>query len=216
MSLAFDAIAGAISGISYYRRWDIGITIASQLLSGVECFSVVSLVDRCMKRCLSEHKAAPAPLLMGLFSAITEEAVYAKILQTEERKWMPFRLLGVLILGMTAAKALIQIPKEAKPPTLDLQIGVVWALTREVLLQTLPSHYSRSILLATDGCLFAFCELKFDYPTKAKVCKFISACCFRVMANQAALNRGFVAALTQHVLFNISRSLDARLQTENS
>jgi hypothetical protein len=129
---------------------------------------------------------------------------------------MPFRLLGALILGMTATKALIAIPKEAKPPTLDLRIGVVWALTREVLLQTLPAHYSRSILLATDGCLFAFCELKFEYPTKAKVCKFISACCFRLVANQAALNRGFAAALSQHVLFNISRSVDAYLQTEKA
>ncbi len=211
MSLAFDAIAGAISGISYYRRWDSGQALVSQLLSGVECFSVVSLVDRCVMRYLSENKGAPAPLLNGLFSAVVEEALYAKILQTEERKWMPFRLLGVLILGMTATKALIQIPKEAQPPNADLKIGIVWALTREVLLQTLPAHYARSVVLATDGCLFALCELEFEYPTKAKICKFISAGCFRMVANHAALNRGFVAALTQHVLFNVSRSLDARL-----
>lgn len=206
----FDVAVAALAGASYYCGWGSGGKISENLFRGVQCFALSNGVDRLAQLIFpTTEKPAEAPLIGGMVHAVVEEIGYAGLLQTENYLWMFPRFAFSLITGMTAVKGVVEIPKDAPAPTLDLKIGFLWAVVREVLLQTLPKPYSTPLLIAVDSSVFALSEI---VPLKsaslqARRYKVLSAFYFRAIANVAAQKTGLGASLTQHILFNISRAL---------
>jgi membrane protease YdiL (CAAX protease family) len=206
----FEVAATALAGASYYCNWGSGGKISENLFRGVQCFAISNGVDRLAQLIFPTNaKPAEAPFIGGMLHAVVEEIIYAGILQTENYLWMFPRFAFSLITGMRAVKGVVEIPQDAPAPAIDLKIGFLWAIVREVLLQSLPKSYSTPLLIAADSSVFALIEivpLK-SAPLEARRYKALSAFFFRALANIAAQKTGLEASLTQHILFNISRSL---------
>ncbi len=181
------------AGASYCLDWGTGNRVTRNIVRGVQAFSVVNAVDRLARLSLpSNAKAAPSPVIGGLISAVLEEIAYAGVLTSQSFGWLPLRLGLSFAIGMTASQ--------------DVKVGLLFAATRESIVRFLPNIFSKRLLVTADSVLFTLIELK-SLPHEARTYKAISSFFFRIIANTAAYETGIGASLTQHALFNLSRSI---------
>lgn len=208
-SSRFDVAASLCASAAYFTKWGTG-----SLIKGLQAFTVVNCVDRLMRSALANDvPKAPTPF-KGIIVPFFEEGLYSGILLTNSKAWMIPRFASALILGMTALRGLVQPVTQGAGFTLDTKLAFIWAMTREAILFSLPREYSLPLLLVADSATFALCEVcgtkdrpgppKFSNPW---IYKTISAAFFRAVANYVALEEGLPASITQHLLFNFSRSL---------
>lgn len=211
----FDCAALALSGLSLMGEYVSGGGNSS-FIRGVQFYTIATCIDR-----LSLYLFAPEAfnsnprLINGVISAFTEEFLYSGILLSTSTFGMIPRLAAALFTGMTAARTLYG-RAEINPKngfTIDTKIGFAWALAREAIIWSFHESYALPFLILTDSAVFALAELSpssnNNVPVKYTspwVGKCISAYFFRMTANYAALRAGLGASLTQHLLFNLSRS----------
>lgn len=180
------------AGVSLYYDFGTSNPITKNVVRGVQAFSVVSAVDRLAKLSLPPNvKAAPAPIIGGLISAVLEEIAYAGILTSQRITLLPLRMGISLAVGMTATR--------------DVKIGIIYSVVRESLVRLAPEKVAKPLLVTADSFFFTLIEIKPLDPA-ARPYKAISSFFFRVIANTAAYETGLGASLLQHTLFNLSRS----------
>ena len=180
------------AGTSFYYDWGTKFRVTKHIVRGMQCFSLANAVDRLARLKLPENvQAAPAPLVMGLISAVLEELAYAGILTSQNLSMIPLRMGISVAIGMTA--------------TQDIKIGLIYGIARELIVRFNPEKLSKPLLVTADSCFFTLIEIK-PLDPKLRPYKAISSFFFRVIANTAAYETGLGASLTQHALFNISRS----------
>lgn len=220
-STIFDLSLLTLSGCYYLS--DPEESFIDAPLQGASVFSIVSIFDRIIKESFFK-KVQPKEIPQEQrFSAVLtdpvlEELVYSGIFLTQSKYWTPLRFAFALVTGMTAARTFIKKdPKKGnKEFTLDTKIGCIWAFCREAIVLSTPNSFLPLNLL--DSCVFSLAEL---CPTKKELKenpnlpnfdqgsyhKMISSFFFRLSANAVARTHGLAASITQHVLFNFSRSL---------
>ncbi|MCI0382365.1 MAG: hypothetical protein L0207_04875 [Chlamydiae bacterium] len=217
-SLLFDIGVSTFSAISYVKKLpvtpghDAGFFVGMQLFSIATCFDG-ALQFLLIKEIKEEVTKADHSFINGITSAILEEATYSGILLTRSKTAMIFRFAAVLSIAMPAAGTLVGRAATTSHLTLDTKLAFVWAIVRELLLQTLPESYSARLFIFTDSLV---CGLADVSPSPSAIVipkfsnlwwyKFISAMFFRIIANKGALRAGIAAPITQHLFFNISRS----------
>lgn len=181
------------AGASYCLDWGTGNRVTKNMVRGVQAFSVVNAVDRLARLSFPGNDGvAPGRLIHGLISVVLEEIAYAGILTSQSLYWLPLRIGTSFVLGMTA--------------TQDIKIGLLFAVSRESIVRFLPTKFSKPLLVTADSIVFALIEPKPEHP-EARTYKAISSFFFRMIANTAAYETGIGASLTQHALFNLSRSI---------
>jgi hypothetical protein len=208
MSFTFDIAASTLAGTSYLCGWGTSGEITENLVQGLQFFAVATCVNRIAQLALqSPVQVQPAPFIGVIANTIFTEVCYAGILPTQGIVWMIPRFAVSLITGMSATKAVVEIPKDAPAPTLDLKMGFLWGVARETLLQALPKSFSTPLLIITDSGVYALIEMAplKALPIEARLYTGISSLFFRIIGNVAALKTGIGASFTQHLLFNVSR-----------
>ncbi len=195
-SLQFDVAFSALAAVSYLKKWD------SKLWIGLQGFSLATLADRSLRPIFLVHvRKLSIPLIDSLASAVVEEVFYSVILRTSHLYWMAPRLIVSLLLGMASAHSL-----KVKRETL---VGLTWAIAREVILKTTPQHISFPLLVGGDSLIFGLCEIHQGLPlySSAWFYKLLSGSAFRLTAHLSTSRGTSIAAIAQHVLFNVSRYL---------
>ncbi len=180
-------------------------------IQGIRGFALANLADRALRRMLLKKiEIKEEPILKGAASALIEEGLYSGILLTPGRWGTIPRFAVSLVLGATAARAVIKI-SPAKI-TRDNQLGFLWAVFREIAFTCLPTRIAIPFLIAEDSAVYglsAVCPTKSHSLIKHSpewIYKSLSARMFRVVANSFALYAGFGSSAVQHLLFNFSRS----------
>ena len=218
-SRLFDLSAYAIAGASYYLV-PSGVNFVSSCFCGVQAFAISSVFDKAVRAVLVKNgQGEDYSARTMLFDPFIEEGIYSGVLLTQSNAWMIPRLLAALFTGTTAARALTgqATPEQNKKwLTLDMKIGFLWAISRELILLTIPQSSIPLILL--DSCVFALAEVcpKNEHPGLPKFgpewsYKVVSSAFFRVTANTVATMHGISASITQHLLFNISQAFQKEL-----
>jgi hypothetical protein len=218
-SKIFHLSAYSVAAAASFYDWSSGETsVSSSLVRGAQLFAIASVFDRAVKYVLARH-AKPENITptTTLFAPFAEECMYSGVLLTQSIAWMIPRLAVAFFTGITAARSLtgrVTAEQNKQGFTPDTKIGFLWALSRELLLWTLPSPLLPSALIAADSCVFALAEVcpKTGHPEVPKFSrewsyKVLSSAFFRATANVAALTHGMVASIGEHLLFNISHAL---------
>lgn len=214
-SKLFDFSAYSVAAASYFLAPSTANFVNSSLC-GVQAFALSSIFDRAVRRAFVQNANGQQPSArMTLLDPLIEEAMYSGILLTQTNAWIVPRFFAALCTGTTAARALTS-EQNKQGITLDTKIGFIWAVSRELLLTTVPEP---SIpLIALDSCVFALAEVcpKGQHPGLSKFgrgwsYKVISSAFFRATANTVASSHGISASITQHLLFNISRGFQKEI-----
>jgi len=213
-SKLFDLSAYAIGGASFY--WNpAGASFLNSSLRGVQAFAISSVFDKAIRSLLARNVQGELnSARTTLLDPFIEEAIYSGILLTQSDAWMIPRFAAALFTGMTAARTLTGrvTPEQNKQGfTPDTKISFLWAISRELLLLTIPQSSIPLTLL--DSCVFALAEVcpknehlglpKFSSAWSYKV---LSSVFFRITANTVATTHGMAASIAQHLLFNISQA----------
>lgn len=215
-SLSFDVAVTAVALTSCFVPWtpEKG-TAASKILTGVRSFALANLADRYFRRLLPPVGKKEPSLVIAIGSAVAEGVLYSVVLRTNTLKWAIPRFVASLVLGKIAAYTFYPPVNTTEKPTgftKDTFVGFAWAVAREGL-TLVPGRFCSYLLIAADSVISGLVEVsptslnplpRFSYHW---VYRSISACAFRAIADVARLYNGPVTAITQQVVFNISRAL---------
>ncbi|PIS00709.1 MAG: hypothetical protein COT84_06155 [Chlamydiae bacterium CG10_big_fil_rev_8_21_14_0_10_35_9] len=217
-SLAFDLGTASFATILHFTGQASHKNVIGTISQGLKYFSIASAIDRIARLSLCKENTYPGQLSLksGIMISVVEEALYSGILQSNSTLTLLPRFVTSLVLGMTATRGITRKAETTKIG-LDTKIGLVWAVAREILLHTLPMYYAAPTLTIADSIVFSLAEvcppqnsdknLTLEKYSSNWFYKVSSSFFFRITANVAVKNSGFLAALTQHTFFNISRSL---------
>ncbi len=215
-SKLFRFAAYSVAGVSAVYEWTYGAPTNS-VLRGIQYFALTSIFDQATRYFLARNaKPQSNHICTVVFAPVIEEFAYSGILLTESSSWMIPRWAAAFFTGVTAARALTGrvTPEQNKQGfTRDTKIGFLWAISREILLLTLPAKLSFGTLLLADSCVFALAEVcpstkTEELPPREWTYKVISAAFFRLAANSVAKTHGIAASLTQHWLFNMHEAIE--------
>lgn len=216
-SLSFDLATATTAGVLHLAGYNSNKGVVGAISQGLKYFSIASVIDRLAGAIFLENaKAQELSFTDGIKSALKEEVLYSGILQTESKLLLIPRLATSLILGMTATRGITAHAETEKIGT-DTKIGLIWTVSRELLLQYLPLTYATYTLTLADSVVFALSEVcpkqssdkNLKQYSSAWFYKLLSSFGFRITANIASQS-GISAALIQHIVFNTSQTLANR------